>query len=163
VKRPLCETETVDVTGGREKLHIAFIMCTFYQVLYYYSGWIMEDVLVGACRVWYGKRQNSYTVLVGKFEDSVPLVNLGVDVWKILKSRKSAQDVNILNYVGEVPRSNLHCPPRTHMQILCHGLQFYNYCFLPVIYILLLTFKHLSPIRGTDSLLQNVTCTYECI
>jgi len=74
------------------------------------------------------------------------LLNLGVVVWKILKPRKSAQAVNIVNYVGVVPRSNLHCPPRSHMQILCHGLQFYNYCFLPVIYVLLLTFKHLSPI-----------------
>lgn len=34
----------------------------------------MEDALGGACRVWYKKRQNPYTVLVGKFEDILPLV-----------------------------------------------------------------------------------------
>jgi len=55
------------------------------------------DVLAGACIIWYEKRQTPYTVLVGKCEDSLALVNLGVIVWKILKPRNSAQAVNILN------------------------------------------------------------------
>jgi hypothetical protein len=49
-------------------------MCTFYQTLYYNSGWVMEDALGGACRACYGKRKNPYKILVGKFEDSLPLV-----------------------------------------------------------------------------------------
>ena len=48
----------------------------------------MEDVLGGACIIWYGKLKNPYTVLVGKFEDILPLVNLGVIVWKIFKAEK---------------------------------------------------------------------------
>jgi hypothetical protein len=93
VKRPLCETETEDVTEGRKKLHIKFIMCTFYKILYYSSGWIMG----GACRVWFGKLQNQYTSLVGKFEDGLPLVKPrrscveNIKVEKISSSRKYSE------------------------------------------------------------------------
>jgi hypothetical protein len=97
VKRPLCETEIEDVTEGREKLHIEFIMCTVYRILYYYSGWIKEDVLGWTCRVWYGKRQDPYTVLVRKFEDSLPLVKPrrscveNIEVEKVSSSRKYSE------------------------------------------------------------------------